>query len=911
MKIKFFLVYLSLILIIIMSSVVYAKNPVTGNATWSWDNQSDATVNANWGLFAAGGMIRNFIDGDYINHTANYIRIHFKGSSGQDNQFTKAFFIAKSAGSGNLVAGTLQNLTCGGTELPLVPQSGVLDCDLNGYTLTKGQDYIIGWAIGVSQVWSYGNSAVGSWYKDTADQTTWQKLDISGDSWTQHARTVSLNYIEGLYIAPPTPPINLTIQYPSLNQILYRDFYINGTTTNKANCSINNPIWSLDSTNSTKHSFLNTSTVPEGAYSIFINCTLGQNATINFTAKYNRTLKFIANNSITKQSIELFNVTYNNKNYTSELGITLINISYSTASISPKVAAINYFTNTTGSLTASQENFTILLRPEYYYYNGVWGNYHELGNFNYTRNLNFSASLYCKTGSNVRVHIYLNGTSYYNVNATCTGTTETVKGNYTHSMEGTYNATLFLDVGNAPSFNGHYNNNTFKVDLYPPRIKQLNFSIQPTGFYEALTNITLKCDDNITYDLIYNLSLNKVSYYYSNATNNTLIQNQTKHINGLNALYGSCYDHFDLTEGTYTDTVYYAFIILIDEKDNTVFNLNNVTTARVYYDDNSTLFDFKQTMNTSVNFTSINSDKLRFEFTYAAGEVITRYVDLSLAPSPLRVCINKQGITHYEQLIISASPKEAVLKNVFSDCVVAADYTRFAYQNGFLLKAFTIDSMYYLYTYINNNQTFLASLDGSIQTYINLDTIEDSLEGYDFNIIGESIATEKTTGGNILIYYKNSRNTNLAATATIYRQDTNALVFTTSTITDPNEFSILFDYSTISNITNTTLFKITVEKTQDTGITKLSRYFNISASSGALSSQFAFVIALFMVIFGLTFTLTRLSLSWFGLIIMLGTIIFLSFSIMTWYILFMMAVCLVMTVYIVIVMVQQHNPAIT
>jgi hypothetical protein len=277
------------------------------------------------------------------------------------------------------------------------------------------------------------------------------------------------------------------------------------------------------------------------------------------------------------------------------------------------------------------------------------------------------------------------------------------------------------------------------------------------------------------------------------------------------------------------------------------------------------------------------------------------------------VCANKEGVTHYEQLLISAIEKPVVVKNVFSNCVIAADYTRFAYQSSLVLKAYSINSLYYLYTFDGSNQVLLASIDGSISTYINLDTLEFNQNAYDVTILGDALAFEKTGTHQMKIYYRNLANDNANLTAVITKLDntTTTTVLSTSAFSNPNNFTMYFDFTTL-NVTDETVFKITLLKTSTGGVTTtISKYFNTQAKSGKLASGVGFVMAFLLIVFGLTFTISRTTFSWFGIVMVLASIGVLSFTMSAWYITLLMAINFIIGVYICIILAYQNYPTVS
>lgn len=618
-------------------------------------------------------------------------------------------------------------------------------------------------------------------------------------------------------------------------------------------------------------------------------------------------------------TINTFNITIYWPNGTQTLHsttngtVSLINITNDTATVNISAYGITGYYNTslTGAVftNATTTNHYLYSTRIYQVFNKTFSNYVTSGTVNYTRNLTYSVNLSCPSFDVTKLNVNVGNATVYTHNVTCTNSSQAVTGSYQADTEGNTNISFYY---NATSYTETVAAQNFTYDLYAPTAA-INFSVNE-GFNNHATNVTLVCTDNIYPTLFYNNTLNGVVLYTGNLSNASVKINASTLVYGVNSAYGFCADAFSNDTDTYNRTVYAATLALIDERNNTAFDVSNISGARVYYDDNSTYYDFKTAGNvSSVNFTSILTNKLRFELIYATGDVIIRYVDVSLLADPVRVCANREGVTHYEQLLISAIEKPVVVKNVFSNCVIAADYTRFAYQSSLVLKAYSINSLYYLYTFEGTDQVLLASIDGSISTYINLDTLEFNQNAYDVTVLGDALAFEKTSSTQMKIYYRNLADDNANLTATITKLDntSSSVVFTTSSFTNPNNFTMYFDFTTL-NITNETVFKITLTKTSTSGITStISKYFNTQAKSGQLASGVGFAIAFLLIIFGLTFTIARTTFSWFGIVVTIASIGVLTFTMAAWYITFLMVIDVIILLYICIVLAYQNYPTVS
>jgi len=442
-------------------------------------------------------------------------------------------------------------------------------------------------------------------------------------------------------------------------------------------------------------------------------------------------------------------------------------------------------------------------------------------------------------------------------------------------------------------------------------ITYANFTINEGLNATPITTINATCTNAVGINLTMNLTFNGVTMFYGTKNNNTQQSNTSTLIDGYNNMTITCSDFLGSTTRTISRLVYAKKLCLIDEIDNTNFNSANISSSRVYFDDNSSYYDFKVTNTSCLNYTSTTQNKLRFDLRYIGGAVITRYVDTSLLGKDIRVCANKEGVTHYEQLIIAASTKAVIMKSVYANCVIAADYTRFAYQDTLLLKAYSINTLYYLYTINSGVETYLAAIDGSVSTYVNLDTLEFRQQGYNLNLQSDVISFQQLGSNLTQIYYTNLKNDNTAAQIIIRRLSDGAVVFNNAVFANPNNITILFDYTSLG-VNATTIFAITGTFTKSDGSTSVVKsYFNTQGKAGKVHSGVAFTIALLLLIFGLTLTTTNITFGWFGLIIVLGSLAMTAFAISTWYLLMLQGIDIIILVFIALVMTLGGNKITT
>lgn len=520
---------------------------------------------------------------------------------------------------------------------------------------------------------------------------------------------------------------------------------------------------------------------------------------------------------------------------------------------------------------------------------------------NYARNLSYRVDVGFCSGEN-NVSRYVNGAFNDTVAFNCSDG-PLIDGDYRHTSEGLFNMS-FQAFGSSEFQNGI--NYSFTSDLFSPRIL-LNYTLEDS--FVTLRNFTsnLLCND-INPSPIYNISANAVNLFNGNRTTGTQISNSTILVDGANWLNGTCSDIFGSNNSIKKFNAYSKDIFLWDEIADAGFEEDNLSDARIWFADNSSFYDFVAENSNNVSFISDNQTKLRVELGYSNGDEIVRYLDADLiGVDVILVCANKQGITHFEQLAISAVQRPVLIKNVYSDCYVAADYTRFAFQDAFVLKAFTINSLYELFVIGDDGEdALLSGLDGSIASFINLDTLDFKRQGFDSNIIQDAVAFRKESDTQMAIFYTNIKGDNDEIRVVITKMDEDLVVLDTDSFSNPNNFTVFFDFTTL-NVTDETLFKLDVTATDGDGVTSLiTRYFNTAAQVGGLTAGLALIIAVALTVTGLTLTGVELSLGWFGIIAQIASIAVMSFAIITWYITLFMAINVMFVLFLFIIMGQKR-----
>jgi len=366
----------------------------------------------------------------------------------------------------------------------------------------------------------------------------------------------------------------------------------------------------------------------------------------------------------------------------------------------------------------------------------------------------------------------------------------------------------------------------------------------------------------------------------------------------------------NLTRQDYTISL--CNFTVVDEATGLAFNHSNLTTSYLFIEGTedpinlSASPDYEEVCDIDQDF--------RYEFTYPNGDVISRFIDRNFTgESQAKICANYYGVPHYEQILLSATNRPAIMQNIYNDCYIAADQTKYAYQGSKILRAFSIDSAYYLRTVDNTgSEVLLASVDGGKETYIDLDNLEFNRQGYNFNIQDAVLTAEKTGTTEITIYYRDFSNKTQELDLSIINMDNDVEVFTYSAWADPNNWTLTFDYSTLSNVSNTTIFKLTADIVETDGDPKtVIKYVNINANLGVLSNGIAIAITLFIALFGITLGATREGMGWLGVFLMIGNIGILSLAAGGWTTNMLMGTYVILMVFFGIMSIKRYSPTIS
>jgi hypothetical protein len=339
----------------------------------------------------------------------------------------------------------------------------------------------------------------------------------------------------------------------------------------------------------------------------------------------------------------------------------------------------------------------------------------------------------------------------------------------------------------------------------------------------------------------------------------------------------------------------YVNLSLWDEVANTIFDPANISFARLWFNDNASYYDFKLASRPWYSFRRNAFNTTRIELGYLSGTVVNRYIDpQTLDAGRTKVCANKEGVTHYVQYVTSTSNTLARMKNSYIGCYILSDYTRFGYQNAYLISAFTINTNYDLTTLINGVQGILASIDGSIESTISLDTLAFTKKGYNIDVSLPVLSIEYCTGHNcctgtvcvnnsLNVYYYNVANDSTLTTLSIYNYDTNALLYSTSNFLNPNKWNIFYDHSA-GGINASSIIKAIVCRTVSGVQHCRTEYTQQPPIGERIPPQLAALLSCLIFVFGMTLARPKISFGWFGIFIILIAMFVLSMSTWTWYV---------------------------
>jgi len=458
---------------------------------------------------------------------------------------------------------------------------------------------------------------------------------------------------------------------------------------------------------------------------------------------------------------------------------------------------------------------------------------------------------------------------------------------------------------------------TITNDTTPPEII-FSTNIVTVGFVNDFNvGLSLYCTDNRLNDLNYILikTINGVATTLLNVQDSnaqTKLYWETLGI-GENYFTGRCIDYNGNTVQEISTPIYAMAFRLINEETGaalTDLNVVDVDKMQAFTYDGNNVYDYNIYASPTKYFIDYDN-VVRFDLTYndVSETKLSREIDFGLLPDTnVGLCVAPFQ-SFYEQFLISSTNKDVVVYNDFADCYNLASSTKFAYENALMVRAFTINKPYYLYTWIDDVKTLLATIDGSKASVINLDVLEFNNEEYTFEIATDTVVFKclenSTTGicdqNTIGIYYRSLRGDNASIKYQVYRNNTLLWEYTESD--EPNEFNTNWYYGG-EDLNATDILKLVLTKTTEAGVeTSADYWFDLEgqAYSGTMDASLAIIFSFMILFVGLTLVAYKYAFGWFGIALCVIAIGILSFAPGFWYVQFMQAIIVIVAVFITIV----------
>lgn len=383
---------------------------------------------------------------------------------------------------------------------------------------------------------------------------------------------------------------------------------------------------------------------------------------------------------------------------------------------------------------------------------------------------------------------------------------------------------------------------------------------------------------------------------------------------GGNQYFAKCIDYNGNQSGTIDSNLIYAvgFRLINEETGASVTDLNllEIQKLQAFTYDGNNVYDYNIYSAPTKYFIDYDN-VVRFDFTYndALETKLSREIDFGLLPDTNIGLCAAPFQSFYEQFFVSSVNKDVVVYNDFAKCYNLASTTKFAYENALMVRAFTINKPYYLYTWVDDVKTLLATIDGSKASVINLDVLEFNKETYSFEIATDTVVfkcVENSTTGKcdqntIAIYYKSLRGDNASVELKIYLGTSLLYEFTEED--EPNEFNLNWYYGGDDLNTNNYL-KLVLTKTNAAGSSTTNDYwFNLEGQqfSGTLDASIAIIFSFLLLFVGLTLVAYRYAFGWFGIVLCVIAIAMLSVAPGFWYVQFMQAIIVIVAVFIAVI----------
>lgn len=410
-------------------------------------------------------------------------------------------------------------------------------------------------------------------------------------------------------------------------------------------------------------------------------------------------------------------------------------------------------------------------------------------------------------------------------------------------------------------------------------------------------NISITVSDEGDYNVTCFIQINEYSQYdnFEGGETNTYDINLT---HGTNNVTVNCTDNAGINE--VAELSFYVSLknfILINEETGDPYTITNENIT-VYIPDRKINYTFNSSVN-SIYYVSNASEDIRFNIVYVGvSGVITRDFNPLLTTQDItRVCVTPEQLL-YEQLIYSSSSTRVAVYSVFADCYVLMDYTKYAYGDALMARAFTIPKMYELYTWSGGSKAVLSDLDGSVASEINLDLIEFAQREYAISILSEDISVSAYTNTTWKITYSNKKDT-IDRIVIRIKEGSTVLLSMTETAS-PDDVTLYYDHSSY-NLTDK-LLTLEVEKYYDgDSVGTTQRLFYANGTAGFLNPEVAILLSAILLFFSWTFVSIRLVFGPFGIITALIGLAILTMAPANQYIIFMEVIEVICMVFMILI----------
>ncbi|MEM5810122.1 MAG: DUF2341 domain-containing protein [Candidatus Aenigmatarchaeota archaeon] len=533
-------------------------------------------------------------------------------------------------------------------------------------------------------------------------------------------------------------------------------------------------------------------------------------------------------------------------------------------------------------------------------------NYTTFNNTNYARTVIISLNVRC--GINSDYLSYLNTTANTNLIDSriviCDNSTQFFNFSYTHSSEGDVSIVSKLYEANLTDIIVEQGLFNYKSDLNPPNINIVHNITY--GFLSGNSiQINVSVSDTISPIQYCNQTLINLTY-----TNRIYGNNQTSDnanlVDGLNNILSKCWDLANNTAiNDKSLSLAVKELILKDSDSGQIFNSFSDYSKLMILSENSNFsFNFLSTNTSKTFFINNFSDFLKLDLSFNDGTKFYSEYYTPLIEAKSYLCIPKiQKL--YEILLYSTTEKSVYIKNFNTDCIKLASKTRYALADALTQRMFGIAKHYYLYLFDSQGRkVYLSTIDGSLAQSINLDALIFRSKQSTFALSSDDLSISKISNTTLYIYYKNLKGDSVRTNIVIY--DGNNVVFNITETTNPNEFSAYFDYSTL-NLQNNML-KIILTKQDTSGLmSKIERIFNLQGSFGLIPPAIAIAFSSILLFFTLTFTATRFTFGWFGIIMVIIALSISALAPQSPEIIFMEVINIIILIYIIILYKEEYS----